>query len=364
MATIVSSSRGEARAAQKIAMIKLMTLLASSILLHVTSAQMCGSQAGGAKCYNNLCCSRYGYCGQTSAYCSLPGCQSQCSYAAPKGLIPGRMLFDYLGSNGVPITFNDIPITQSDVMWVLGLSFAIDMSPTGVTQNGVHSVYWNPTLTKAAAKTWRQAHSNGRIVIAIGGSVLYSDDSIYDVNWYDPPNPTLWLANAVSSLTEIVQDYGADGIDIDIERFPNGVGSTFQSLMGQLITSLKSNGVISFVSMAPGYDQLARYTDLYSSYGSYIDAANYQFYGDKGLNTCAKYTARFNQVIQLLPVNVVGLSTELNGTDCITGATFYNCVTDIKNAGNNIAGVYLWNADISKLLNNGFAAETAVAGIL
>jgi chitinase len=38
-------------------------------------AQQCGSQGGGAICANNLCCSQYGYCGSTSAYCAS-GCQS------------------------------------------------------------------------------------------------------------------------------------------------------------------------------------------------------------------------------------------------------------------------------------------------
>ncbi|KAG0586460.1 hypothetical protein KC19_2G091900 [Ceratodon purpureus] len=360
MATL-ASSRGDRRLQQMT--VALMLLAYSLSILQLVSAADCGSAAGGVQCANNLCCSQYGYCGQTSAYCGT-GCQSQCSYAAPKGVLPGRILFDYLGSNGVAITFNDIPVTQSDITWVLGLSFAIDMSPTGVTQNGIFSVYWNPTLTKAAAKSWRAAHSNGRIVIAIGGSQLYSNNAVYDVNWYDPPNPTQWLANAVSSITTIVQDYGADGIDIDIERFPNGVGSTFQSLIGQLITTLKNRGVIRFVSIAPGYDQLARYTALYNSYSTYIDAANYQFYGE-GLNTCAKYKTRYSQVIQSLPVGIVGLSTQVSGDpNTITGTTFYNCVTDIKNAGNNIAGVYLWNADLSKQLNNNFATEKAVAAII
>lgn len=54
--------------------------------------------------------------------------------------------------------------------------------------------------------------------------------------------------------------------------------------------------MIRFVSIAPGYAQLARYTTLYNSYSSYIDAVNDQFYGE-GLNTCAKYKARYNQVI-------------------------------------------------------------------
>ncbi|XP_038971430.1 chitinase 1-like [Phoenix dactylifera] len=51
-------------------------LCAASILGSL--AQQCGSQAGGTTCPNGLCCSQYGYCGSTSAYCST-GCQSQCS---------------------------------------------------------------------------------------------------------------------------------------------------------------------------------------------------------------------------------------------------------------------------------------------
>ncbi|KAG8074561.1 hypothetical protein GUJ93_ZPchr0006g46064 [Zizania palustris] len=41
-------------------------------------AEQCGSQAGGAVCPNCLCCSQFGWCGSSSAYCGN-GCQSQCS---------------------------------------------------------------------------------------------------------------------------------------------------------------------------------------------------------------------------------------------------------------------------------------------
>jgi chitinase len=43
----------------------------------VTKAEQCGSQANGALCPNGLCCSKYGFCGDTDAYCK-DGCQSQC----------------------------------------------------------------------------------------------------------------------------------------------------------------------------------------------------------------------------------------------------------------------------------------------
>ena len=59
--------------------VKLFTLVLFCLgtLSLTIQAQQCGSQAGGAKCANNLCCSQYGYCGSTSEYCGT-GCQSQC----------------------------------------------------------------------------------------------------------------------------------------------------------------------------------------------------------------------------------------------------------------------------------------------
>nr|AKF40631.1 pathogenesis-related protein 4-2 [Vitis pseudoreticulata] len=48
-------------------------------LVACATAQQCGRQAGGRTCANNLCCSQYGYCGTTAAYCSpSQSCQSNC----------------------------------------------------------------------------------------------------------------------------------------------------------------------------------------------------------------------------------------------------------------------------------------------
>ncbi|KAK6922518.1 Glycoside hydrolase, family 19, catalytic [Dillenia turbinata] len=47
-------------------------------LFNVVLGEQCGRQAGGALCANGLCCSEYGYCGSTAAYCGT-NCQSQCS---------------------------------------------------------------------------------------------------------------------------------------------------------------------------------------------------------------------------------------------------------------------------------------------
>ncbi|KAF3947902.1 hypothetical protein CMV_026033 [Castanea mollissima] len=57
---------------------KLFSLLLFLAFLLGTSAEQCGRQAGGAACANNLCCSQFGWCGNTAEYCGA-GCQSQCS---------------------------------------------------------------------------------------------------------------------------------------------------------------------------------------------------------------------------------------------------------------------------------------------
>ncbi|KAL6875783.1 hypothetical protein ACP4OV_013296 [Aristida adscensionis] len=65
-------------------------------------AQQCGVQVGGAVCPNCLCCSRFGFCGDTDPYCG-DGCQSQCKGCPGPGPVgPGlpsvlsRDLFDRL----------------------------------------------------------------------------------------------------------------------------------------------------------------------------------------------------------------------------------------------------------------------------
>ncbi|CAN4124346.1 unnamed protein product [Withania somnifera] len=56
---------------------QLVILMLLSLLLTTTSAQQCGRQGRGRACANGLCCSQYGFCGTTRAYCGF-GCQSNC----------------------------------------------------------------------------------------------------------------------------------------------------------------------------------------------------------------------------------------------------------------------------------------------
>jgi len=47
------------------------------------ASQQCGEEADGALCANNLCCSKYGYCGTGDLYCG-DGCQNgPCTVSPP-----------------------------------------------------------------------------------------------------------------------------------------------------------------------------------------------------------------------------------------------------------------------------------------
>ncbi|WVZ25946.1 hypothetical protein V8G54_004490 [Vigna mungo] len=63
---------------------KLCSLMLCLLLAFVlgATAEQCGKQAGGALCPNGLCCSKFGWCGDTDSYCG-EGCQSQCK-SGPK----------------------------------------------------------------------------------------------------------------------------------------------------------------------------------------------------------------------------------------------------------------------------------------
>jgi len=55
----------------------LMLCLLVATLMVGAKAQRCGREFGGAVCGNGLCCSQYGWCGNSNEHCGT-GCQSQC----------------------------------------------------------------------------------------------------------------------------------------------------------------------------------------------------------------------------------------------------------------------------------------------
>lgn len=57
-------------------------LTMATMNMYFVSAEQCGQQAGGALCPGGLCCSKWGWCGNTDAHCGQD-CQSQCGGSTP-----------------------------------------------------------------------------------------------------------------------------------------------------------------------------------------------------------------------------------------------------------------------------------------
>lgn len=60
-----------------------LVILSLGLLVVTSKAEQCGEQADGALCPEGLCCSNYGWCGTTAAYCDPGNCQSQCPAPSP-----------------------------------------------------------------------------------------------------------------------------------------------------------------------------------------------------------------------------------------------------------------------------------------
>ncbi|BBH04880.1 hypothetical protein Prudu_016123 [Prunus dulcis] len=149
-------------------------------------------------------------------------------------------------------------------------------SPT----NGKFNVFWDSdNLSPSQVSSIKNQHSNVKVALSLGGDSVSSGSA-----YFKPSSIDSWVSNAVSSLTSIIQQYNLDGIDIDYEHF-SADPDTFSECIGNLITTLKNNGVISFASIAPFDDDQVQshYLALWKSYGHLIDYVNFQFYAyDQG----------------------------------------------------------------------------------
>lgn len=257
-------------------------------------------------------------------------------------------MMEYIGATGIPITFNSVPIFD-DIDFHFILSFAIDADPSAIPQNGKFSPYWEPSLTPESVAAIKAQHPNVKTLASLSGWSL--DDTV--LRWNNPPNPNLWISNAFSTLQALVVKYHLDGIDIDYENFPKH-DSNFAFCIGELITLLKNQSVISVATIAPFYSTVPPYLELFHGYGEVIDFVNYQFYTDK-VKTAEAYLKTFELRakqfgrVKLLP------SYEVNGRG-IQGDAFFEALSLLDENGFDVNGVMIFSADAS--LSNDFHFET------
>ena len=94
--------------------------------------------------------------------------------------------------------------------------------------------------------------------------------------WQEPADLDTWVANAVTSLSNLLEMYSLDGVDVNYEQ---GIGGSFVEAIGRVATGLKQQDRDAVLSVAP---YSGTYQSLYEEYGESIYWINYQAYAEDG----------------------------------------------------------------------------------
>ncbi|KAL1544171.1 hypothetical protein AAHA92_21056 [Salvia divinorum] len=270
------------------------------------------------------------------------------SSCAKPGPTNSNLFREYLGAEFKQVTFSDVPINSSvDFHYIL--SFAIDYtiaSSSPSPTNGKFNVFWDTgNLSPDAVAAIKAKHPNVKVALSLGGDSVGDGESAF----FDPSSPKTWISNAVSSLTQIIQEYNLDGIDVDYEHFKTEP-DTFAHCVGQLITTLKKNGVVSFASIAPFDDEEVQrhYMALWKGFGHLIDYVNFQFYAYDEGTTVAQFLRYFDEQSANYGGGKVLPSFISDGSGGLApDAGFFTACSKLKSEG-RLYGIFVWCADDSK----------------
>ncbi|XBI11206.1 hypothetical protein VPH35_138308 [Triticum aestivum] len=281
----------------------------------------------------------------------------------------GYLFREYIGAQFTGVRFSDVPV-NTGVSFHFILAFAIDYLASQQSKptptNGVFKPFWDTgNLTPAAMAAAKAAHPNLSIMVSLGGDTVQNTG----VNaTYAPTSVDSWVANAVSSLSAMINQYGLDGVDVDYEHFGTDV-DTFVEGIGRLLTQLKARFPNIRTSIAP-YELPVNqkyYQALWRKYSGVIDYVNFQFYG-YGANTIVQYYVQFYDEqarnypgsggTKLLASFKTGDVTGLLSPDQgISGAK------ELQRQG-KLPGIFIFSADSSKMSPYGFKYETQAQQIV
>ncbi|KAM7501971.1 hypothetical protein LguiB_000875 [Lonicera macranthoides] len=276
------------------------------------------------------------------------------------------------------VSFSDVPISPN-VEFHFILSFAIDyinntqsntqpMVYTRLNTRGQFTAYWDTEiLTPSEVLSIKSKHPNVKVAVSIGGFTYLGGESFFLASDVD-----FWVTNAVRTLTDIIQKYNLDGIDIYYRNFTGvdddirGSPETFAVCVGRLISTLKDNGVISFASIAPFDGDLSRkyYLELWRNYGQLIDYVNFQFYAyDTKWMSVDQFIDYFDaQTILYKGGNILASITSDDSGGLTAENGFFEACNTLRSSRENFMGIFVWSADISK--PKGFIYENQSQALL
>nr|GLL33342.1 chitinase 2-like [Ipomoea trifida] len=267
---------------------------------------------------------------------------------------------EYIGAEFNNVKFSDVPVNPN-VEFHFILSFAIDYTTSSSPSptNGKFNVFWDSeNLSPAHVSAVKSQNSNVKVAVSLGGDSVGGGSA-----YFTPSSIDSWVSNAVSSLTDIIQRYNLDGIDIDYEHFKSDP-QTFAECIGRLITILKKNNVISFASIAPYADDdvQSHYLALWKAYAHAIDYVNFQFYAYDEGTTVSQFMDYFSTQSDNYGGGRVLASFITGGSGGLSPENgFFTACSRLKSEG-KLHGIFVWCADDSQ--SNGFKYEKQSQALL
>lgn len=254
----------------------------------------------------------------------------------------------------------DVPVDENVEVHMI-LAFAIDYtagdspSPT----DGHFNIFWDShNLSPQAVQAMKGNRNNVKVALSLGGDSVGNGFA-----YFNPSSLSSWVEKAVSSLTSIITQYHLDGIDIDYEHFQTDP-NTFAECIGQLISTLKKNNVITFASIAPFDDDevQSHYTALWNKYGDVIDYVNFQFYAYDSSTTVSQFMEYYNGQSSRYSGGKVLVSFITDGSGGLSPADgFFDACNALKKEG-KLEGIFVWCADSS--VSTGFQYEKQSQALL
>ncbi|WCJ40325.1 Chitinase 1 [Euphorbia peplus] len=279
------------------------------------------------------------------------------SQAAPAN---SNLFREYIGADFNDVKFSDVPINKN-VEFHFILSFAIDYdtSSSPSPTNGKFNVFWDSNnLSPSQVSSIKSQHPNVKVALSLGGDSVQGEFA-----FFQPSSINSWVSNAVSSLTRIIKQYNLDGIDIDYEHF-KAQPNTFAECIGQLISTLKRNRVISFASIAPFDDDQVQshYQALWKKYGNLIDYVNFQFYAYDQGTTVSQFLSFFETQRSNYKGGKILVSFISDGSGGLAPDNgFFTACSRLKSK-KELFGIFVWSADDSKA--SGFRYEKQSQALL
>uniref|UniRef100_A0ACD5TDW6 Uncharacterized protein n=1 Tax=Avena sativa TaxID=4498 RepID=A0ACD5TDW6_AVESA len=280
----------------------------------------------------------------------------------------GYLFREYIGAQFTGVRFSDVPV-NAGVSFNFILAFAIDYTaqkPTTPTPtDGVFSAFWDTdNLTRADVAAAKAAHPNVSVMLGIGG------DSVQDIvkAVFTPTSVDTWVANAVASLSGLINEYGLDGVDVDYEHFGAGV-DTFVECVGRLLTQLKAKFPNITTSIAPFEDPTVQeyYKALWGKYSGVIDYVNFQFYGYGDNTDVDTYVMFYDEQQANYPGGKVLASLQTGKTPqenkLLTQEQGIAGAQELLRQ-NKLPGFFIFSADSSKMSDYGFEYETRAQEIV